>query len=301
MPLQPETNASAATRMSMRNHFQFGPCDTIVCAVKDRGAARSKDSRFMFFSTIRAAISCAVVLAATPGSAQDTTSFRAHAEQAYVGAQQQIRKEPTNISAHVWLARAAFDWAELAKSDDQRAEIAQRGIDAARMAISREPTNASAHYWLGMDLGELARTKTLGALKLVREMEDEFEQAAQLDEHVDFAGPHRSLGMLYRDAPGWPTSIGSRKKAREHLERAVKLHPEFPDNQLALLESFEQWADRQSFARQLKTVEQTLGEAKKKFAGPEWEVSWADWNKRFQDMKSKSGDVGKHAPSKGGR
>jgi tetratricopeptide (TPR) repeat protein len=132
-------------------------------------------------------------------------------------------------------------------------------------------------------------------------MEEEFQRALSLDEHWDFAGPDRSLGLLYRDAPGWPTSIGSKRKAREHLERAVKLHPEFPDNQLALLESYEKWADRQSFDRQLKTTERALAEAKKKFSGAEWEQSWTDWNKRLAEMKTKSAEVGKHTPSKGAK
>ncbi len=77
------------------------------------------------------------------------------------------------------------------------------------------PNSAPAHYYLAMNLGQLARTEFLGALKLVREMEREFKTAAELDAQFDFAGPERSLGLLYRDAPGWPVSIGSKRKARE--------------------------------------------------------------------------------------
>ncbi|HTD65817.1 MAG TPA: hypothetical protein VK846_04710, partial [Candidatus Limnocylindria bacterium] len=156
----------------------------------------------------------------------ETNSFAARSERAFTEAQTSVRRQPTNVVSLIQLARAAFDWAEFARNDDPREEIAQRGIEAARHVIELSPTNAAAHYWLGMNLGQLARTKTLGALKLVREMEDEFLRARSLDEHVDYAGPDRSLGMLYRDAPGWPTSIGSKKKAREALERAVRLHPE---------------------------------------------------------------------------
>ena len=301
MPLQPALRASNAMSSVPRNHFQFGDVGGIVNAVRVIETMRSTRFWLMFSSTIQTAVSSGIVLLACAVSAHDTNSHASHAEQVFTETQQQVRKEQTNVTAHVRLARAAFDWAEFARNDDQRAEIAQRGIDAAQVAINREPTNAAAHYWLGMDLGQLARTKTLGALKLVREMESEFERAMNLDERVDYAGPHRSLGMLYRDAPGWPTSIGNRKRARAHLDRAVQLHPEFPDNQLALLESFELWADRQNFARQMKVVEQTLTDAKKKFTGPEWEASWADWSKRLAELKSKSGDVGKPTPTKGAK
>jgi tetratricopeptide (TPR) repeat protein len=290
MPLQPAPAAMSPSKDSVR-----------VGARESAKAVFLKKFRLMILSTTWIAIGCGIVFLPAIGESADANSFSRRAESAFKEAQTRARHEPANPAALIRLARAAFDWAEFARSDDRREEIAQAGIDAARGAISREPTNAAAHYWLGMDLGQLARTKTLGALRIVREMEDEFQAAASFNEREDFAGPHRSLGLLYRDAPGWPTSIGNRKKAREHLERAVHLHPEFPDNQLALLESFEDWADRQSFARQLKITEQTLADAKKKFTGPEWEASWADWNKRFAELKSKVGEVGKHTPPKGAR
>ena len=79
---------------------------------------------------------------------------------------------------------------------------------------------------------------------MVKEMEREFKTADDLDEHFDYAGPARCLGLLYCDAPGWPVSIGSRHKAREWLERAVKLAPDYPENHLNLVESRLQWKDR---------------------------------------------------------
>ena len=253
---------------------------------------------FIFLSTIRSAVCCAALTAEISLRA-DEPELAARAEKTFQQTQLRTRKEPTNTTTLVAFSRAAFDWAEYARKDAEREDVALRGIEAARAAIAREPNNAAAHYWLGMNLGQLARTKSLGALKLVREMEDEFTRALNLDENYDYAGPDRSLGLLYRDAPGWPTSIGSKKMAREHLERAVKLHPEFPDNQLALLESFEQWADRQNFDRLLKSSEAAMTEAKNKFTGPDWDVSWADWNKRLREMKSKAAAVGKPLPTKG--
>jgi len=258
----------------------------------------SEAHSFICRSTVRS-LFCFAGIGLAAWAHAETNSFSSRADRAYQDAQQLVRKEPTNVFAAVNFARAAFDWAEFSSKDSQREEIALRGIEAARAAISREQTNAAAHYWLGMNLGQLARTKSLGALKLVREMEEEFTRAKNFDEHLDYAGPDRSLGLLYRDAPGWPTSLGSKKKARQHLERALQLHPEFPDNQLALVESFEEWADRQSFDRQLKAAEKCLAEAKAKFAGADWEQSWADWNKRFAEMKQKSGAVGKSSSSKG--
>jgi tetratricopeptide (TPR) repeat protein len=254
---------------------------------------------FLLVLTTRMAICSAAILAAAMCLGADANSFAVRAERSFHEAEKLADTRPVAVTALVQLARTAFDAAEFTRSEDEREKFATRGIDAARSAIGREPTNAAAHYWLAMDLGQLARTKTLGALKLVREMESEFQRARDLDAHFDYAGADRSLGYLYRDAPGWPTSVGNKKKAREHFEQAVKLHPEFPDNQLGLVESFEKWSDRQNFEKQLKVAERVMAEAEKKFTGPAWEASWADWKKRLAELKRKSGSVGQPAPNKG--
>ncbi len=116
-----------------------------------------------------------------------------------------------------------------------------------------------------MNLGQLARTKLLGALKLVTEMEAEFKAARRLDEHLDFAGPDRSLGLLYLEAPGWPTSVGSRTKARQHLRRAAELAPQYPENRLTLLEAYLRWGDHNGVQRELKALEEIWPAARTNF------------------------------------
>ena len=54
----------------------------------------------------------------------------------------------------------------------------------------------------------------------------------RLDPNYDLAGADRALGLLYYEAPGWPLSVGNKNKARQHLQRAVKLAPTYPENQL---------------------------------------------------------------------
>jgi len=245
-------------------------------------------------------IGCALFLGGAALRAA-TNDFAARAERAFAEARLAAQKNPAATTNQLQLARAAFLWAEFPQRDPQREDIAQTGIAAARPLIGREPTNAAAPYWLGMNLGQFARTKKLGALPLVREMEELFHRARQLDPHTDYAGPDRSLGRLYRDAPRWPTSIGSRKKAREHLELAAQLHPEFPDNQLELLESFDEWADRLSFNRQLSITEKTVAEAKTRLTGAQWDSSWADWNQRLAKMRRRAANSGAASSGKSGK
>src|SRR3954451_8454148 len=90
-------------------------------------------------------------------------------------------------------ARACFDVGEFATNSSERAQVAEQGITACRELIKRDPNLPEAHYYLSMNLGQLARTRGLSALKLVSEMEVEFKRARDLDEKFDNAGPDRNL------------------------------------------------------------------------------------------------------------
>jgi tetratricopeptide (TPR) repeat protein len=196
----------------------------------------------------------------------------------------------TNDAEISWqFARACFDWADLATNDTQRASIAQQGIAAARQGVALDPKSAPAYYYLGMNLGLFAQTRLLGALKLLDEMESSWKRSIALDATFDYAGAHRSLGILYRDAPGWPASLGDRNHAKEHLKKAVELCPAYPDNQLLLLESYLKWGDKKAAATLLGTVADTLEKARQQLTGDAWILAWKDWDRRWESVKTKLG------------
>jgi hypothetical protein len=163
--------------------------------------------------------------------------------------------------------------------------------------IEHEPEFAPAHCYLAMNLGQLARTETVSALKIVREMEREFKTAARLDEHLDYAGPERGLGLLYRDAPGWPVSIGSRHKARQWLEEAAKLAPDYPENHLNLAESYLQWRDPTNVRRELEALDTLWSGAQTNLAGEAWERSWDDWSTRRDTVRKRLNETTKSVES----
>jgi hypothetical protein len=239
-----------------------------------------------FNSQTRRAVNCKLVaaiflFAANVVFADEAQNkiFAARAGAEFLRTQIQFQSS-TNNSTNAWqFARACFDFADFATNDTERATLARQGIAACHQLLAREPKSAPAHYYLGMNFGQLARTETFGALRLVREMEMEFKTDAQLDAHFDYAGPERNLGLLYRDAPSFG-SIGSRRKARERLERAAALAPDYPENHLNLLEAFLKWNDRAGAQREMKALDELWPQAQKKFAGESWELSWADWKKR---------------------
>jgi len=153
--------------------------------------------------------------------------------------------------------------------------------------LERTPDSGSAHYYLAMNLGQLARTKILGALSIVDEMEDEFKRARALDSKLDFAGPDRNLGELYLEAPGWPASIGSKTKARQHLKHAIEIAPDYPGNRLKYAEALVRWKDWDDAKEQLKLLEQILPAARTNLSGEAWSPSWVEWDERIQAAKKK--------------
>lgn len=229
-----------------------------------------------------------------PIPAAAAARFAAHSQERYVAAQQRLRAEPTNAMAAWEFGRASFDRAEYVTNDTERALLAVEGIASCRRVLAADPQSAPAHYYLSMNLGQLARTKTLGALRIVDEMEREFKAARGLDERFDFAGPDRFLGQLYLQAPA-TISVGNRTKARKHLERAVALCPDYPENRLNLAEAYLGWGDK-NWRRELAALEKLWPQAHTNFTGPVWDAFWADWQQRRDKLRRLAGDTVKPAP-----
>ena len=223
----------------------------------------------------------------------ENSTFLKRAELNYREARLRFQSNTNDAEAAWQFGRACFDWADFAKDDGQRESIANEGIAACRQLIARDPKSVPGHYYLSMNLGQLAQTKTLGALRIVQEMEREFKTARDLDAKFDYAGPDRNLGLLYLGAPGWPASIGSKSNARKHLERAVELAPNYPENHLCLLEALLKWADKKNVERERKVMEELLPAARKEFTGDAWAQSWADWDKRWEKTLQKARELKK--------
>lgn len=226
-------------------------------------------------------------LAPPAARAEPDRPFEARHRASYLAAKTNWLATPAQAAPAWRLARATFELAEFATNDTQRAQLADEGIRAARTALEHEPGNAPAHYYLGLNLGQLARTQLLGALKLVNEMERHFKMAAELDPHLDHGGPDRNLGILYREAPGWPASIGSRSKARKHLEKAVQLHPDFPPNQLELLQAHLDWKERRHAEQVLPRVRSCMAGMDTKFSGEQWAWARDGWQRFWEELQTR--------------
>lgn len=210
--------------------------------------------------------------------------FAERAKAAFNRAQIEFESHTNNPMTAWQFARACFDWADWATNKLQRATIASNGIASCLQSISLS-NSAAAHYYLAMNLGQLAQADMLHGLRYVERMENEFRAADSLDAHFNFAGPSRGLGQLYREAPAWPVSIGSREKAREALEKAVVLAPDYPANFLTLAESYQVWDDVADAKKELESLDALWPAAQTNLTGQVWEQNWDDWSNRRDALR----------------
>ena len=236
---------------------------------------------------LTAEIFCASRSIGAEDAVAETNSFAAYYQRLYAEALAGWKKDTNSAKVSWELGRACYDRADFATNNAERAALAEQGMAACRRAIELETNSAPAHYFLALNTGQLARTKLFTALYLVDHLEKAMKDSIAIDEKYDFAGGHRALGVLYRDAPGWPVSIGSRSKSRRHLEKAVELFPEFPGNQIHLLESWLNWGNRNRVAKQIPTVEKILESARTNLTGETWAASWAEWDRSWTEIKAK--------------
>ncbi len=125
---------------------------------------------------------------------------------------------------------------EFPSNKHARAQFAEKGAAFARTAQAADASRVEGHYWLGINLGQLATTKTNGS-EYVPKVVDAAKEATKLDEKYDFAGPLRLLGTLYAKAPAPPISVGDVEEGVRTLDRAVQLYPGYPQNVLHLADA----------------------------------------------------------------
>jgi len=216
------------------------------------------------------------------------TNIVAHLQQQLITARERFAAEPTNHIAAWQLGRACFAWGNLLKTPAAKEKVFREGVTACRHSLALDAQSAPANYYLGMNIGRIADLKrNLSAFNMVKEVERSFERARQIDEKFSFAGPDRNLGLLYQNAPGWPLSVGDKKLARKHLQRASNLASDYPENRLNLAEAALEWKDTKLFQSELAALEKLWPHAQTNLTGPDWELDWLDWEQRLKALRQR--------------
>ncbi len=205
----------------------------------------------------------------------------------YETARAAYNAEPQSTKLAIHYAAAAFEWADYAENKADRAAIAEPAIAICREHLDSNHQQAEVRYFLALNLGQLARTRWIQALRIVSEMEEKLLSAKALEPSTHYAGIDRALSQLYAQAPKWPTSIGSRKKALKHAREALEIAPHYPGNQINFLEIL---IDQKRFGEakeSLPKAHQQMLSARSEFKSEYWAFSWIEWDQRLRHIKAK--------------
>ncbi|MFQ5637456.1 MAG: tetratricopeptide repeat protein [bacterium] len=118
-------------------------------------------------------------------------------------------------------------------------DFASRGIALAKKAIKLNSERVEGYYYRAIATGLFAEQHQVQSKDAMKHIRSDAVKAIKIDPTLDHGGPHRLLGALYLRAPGPPAGIGSRRRALTHLNKAVALSPDYPENMLFLAEAYQ--------------------------------------------------------------
>ncbi len=144
---------------------------------------------------------------------------------------------------------------EYAEDANDKLAFFEEGVECGKSGIEINEDSLESNFWLSVNSGSYGQEKgIMQSLAMISPIKAAAEKALELDENYFYGGPHRVLGRLYHKAPGFPFSIGSNKKAIEHLEKAVNLGPKFFLNRLFLAEAYISNRDNAKAREHLKWI-----------------------------------------------
>jgi tetratricopeptide (TPR) repeat protein len=125
------------------------------------------------------------------------------------------------------------------EGNPERERAFEQGMNYGKEAVTLYPRAVYGNYWYAANLGSWGLCHgIMASLKSIDPMRKSMDIVLKENEDFFFCGPHRVLGRLFHQAPGWPISIGNKNKASHHLERAVERAPTFMHNRLYLSEFY---------------------------------------------------------------
>lgn len=159
----------------------------------------------------------------------------------------QLAKRFPHIS-EIWalLAKGYYYSGSLSTSKSKMLDDYQRGLHAAKKSIEINPKNVDGHFWYGVNLGRTSTTRWgFSQLRNVREIIFRMQKVIELDPNFADGAPYLVLGRVYLEAPGRPFSIGSRKKALQNLQKALRIRPSYYETHFYLMELYELEGERE--------------------------------------------------------
>lgn len=167
--------------------------------------------------------------------------------------EQIIQTEPSRGDLYISLTKACGRAYRHAKSSKERRRWADRGRHYGELAVSKNRDNANAYAEYSAAIGQWAAAhKGMHSLSAVRQAIHILEKGLTLDPH--HATSHMLLAAYYLESPGWPISVGDKKKALDHAQRAVEYDPSYAIHHLILARVYLALRQKGEARKELETI-----------------------------------------------
>ncbi|MFC1853087.1 tetratricopeptide repeat protein [candidate division CSSED10-310 bacterium] len=163
-----------------------------------------------------------------------------------------LKTNPKNYDA-LWIISRAYRWYGDHSPDEKKSEIFETGMEYAKKATEIIPNGIEGHYFYAVIIGNYAESRGIfNSLLYIDDIVRELEITLKLDpKHYDAL---TIMGVVYRDVPPWPVSIGDIDKAEQHLKKALALNPLnlFPQLELGVTyNKMKKWAQAKAEFKKL--------------------------------------------------
>ena len=143
-------------------------------------------------------------------------------------------------------------WAEIKYRvpEKQQADRYEQLAQKSRQLVDANPGMAEVLVWDGIVLSSEAGARGgLGALSLVKDARQRFEEALKINDKALQGSAYTSLATLYAKVPGWPIGFGDKEKAEAYFKKSLAINPDGIDPNFFYAEYLAE-RDRNSEARQ---------------------------------------------------
>lgn len=134
---------------------------------------------------------------------------------------------PADIEPRLKAAQLCYyAWRLEDKDNKRRVDIGKLTVKLGKEVIALAPKHPGGHLWAGAGLAMIGLPRgILNSLQLVPEGKAYFETSIKLDPTYLNGIAYTLMGHAYHVVPGFPISIGDKKRAQEYLAKARQSDP----------------------------------------------------------------------------
>lgn len=175
-----------------------------------------------------------VVFGARPGFSADAPAYtwedtldKQKVDRLVVAYAKLAQANPADIEPRLKAAQLCYyAWRLEDKDNKRRIDIAKLAVKMGKEAIAINPKHPGGHLWAGAGLAMIGLPRgVLNSLQLVPEGKAYFEASIKLDPTYLNGMAYTLMGHAYHVVPGFPISIGDKKRAQEYLAKARQSDP----------------------------------------------------------------------------